>query len=45
MKPGDILLFKAETDFFSKLIAWGANSKYSHDRGIGLGLKMYPPWV
>ena len=30
MKPGDILLFKAETDPFSRLIAWGTNSKYSH---------------
>jgi uncharacterized protein YycO len=30
MKPGDILLFKAEKDFMSRLIAWGTNSKYSH---------------
>lgn len=30
MKPGDILLFKAEKDFMSKLIAWGTNSRYSH---------------
>ena len=27
---GDILLFKAEKDFLSKIIAWGTNSKYSH---------------
>ena len=30
MNPGDILLFKAEKDFISKLIAWGTDSKYSH---------------
>jgi len=30
MKAGDILLFKAEKDFLSKVIAWGTNSKYSH---------------
>lgn len=30
MKPGDILLFKAEKDPVSKIIAWGTNSKYSH---------------
>lgn len=30
MKAGDILLFKAEKDFVSNLIAWGTNSKYSH---------------
>lgn len=30
MKPGDILLFKAERDWKSKLIAWGTNSTYSH---------------
>ena len=30
MQPGDILLFKAETDPFSRLIAWGTNSKYTH---------------
>ncbi|MFA5143260.1 MAG: hypothetical protein WC522_03715 [Candidatus Omnitrophota bacterium] len=30
MKPGDILLFKAEKDLASKLIAWGTNSLYSH---------------
>jgi uncharacterized protein YycO len=30
MKPGDILLFKAERDFISQIIAWGTNSKYSH---------------
>jgi hypothetical protein len=30
MKTGDILLFKAEKDFLSWLIAWGTNSKYSH---------------
>ena len=30
MKAGDILLFKAEKDWLSKLIAWGTNSKYSH---------------
>jgi uncharacterized protein YycO len=30
MKPGDILLFKAERDFISRLIAWGTESKYSH---------------
>ena len=29
MKPGDILLFKAE-DGISKIIAWGTGSKYSH---------------
>ncbi len=29
MKPGDILLFKGE-DGFSKLIAWGTKSKYTH---------------
>lgn len=30
MKAGDILLFKAEKDLISKMIAWGTNSKYSH---------------
>ena len=30
MKPGDILLFKAETDPFSRLIAWGTGSTYTH---------------
>lgn len=30
MKPGNILLFKAEKDLASKLIAWGTNSLYSH---------------
>ena len=30
MKPGDILLFKAEKNILSKLIAWGTNSIYSH---------------
>ena len=30
MKAGDVLLFKAERNFFSKIIAWGTNSKYSH---------------
>jgi len=30
VKPGDILLFKAEKDLLSKLIAWGTNSPYSH---------------
>ncbi|MEA3328366.1 MAG: YiiX/YebB-like N1pC/P60 family cysteine hydrolase [Candidatus Omnitrophota bacterium] len=30
MKAGDILLFKAEEDLLSKLIAWGTDSKYSH---------------
>lgn len=30
MLPGDILLFKAEKDFFSRLIAWGTNSPYCH---------------
>jgi hypothetical protein len=30
MNPGDILLFKAEKDLISKLIAWGTSSKYSH---------------
>jgi uncharacterized protein YycO len=30
MKAGDILLFKAEDEFLSKIIAWGTNSKYSH---------------
>ncbi len=30
MKAGDILLFKAEKDWLSKLIAWGTNSVYSH---------------
>jgi hypothetical protein len=30
VKPGDILLFKAERDFISRLIAWGTGSKYSH---------------
>ena len=30
MKAGDILLFKAEKDWLSKLIAWGTDSKYSH---------------
>ncbi len=29
MNPGDILLFKAEKGF-SKIIAWGTGSKYSH---------------
>lgn len=30
MIPGDILLFRAEEDFLSKVIAWGTNSVYSH---------------
>ena len=30
MKAGDIILFKAEKDLISILIAWGTNSKYSH---------------
>ncbi len=30
MKAGDILLFKAEKDLVSKMIAWGTNSPYSH---------------
>lgn len=30
IQAGDILLFKAEKDFLSKIIAWGTNSKYSH---------------
>lgn len=30
MQAGDILLFKAEKGFLSKIIAWGTNSKYSH---------------
>ena len=30
MRTGDILLFKAEEDFISKIIAWGTNSVYSH---------------
>ena len=30
MQAGDILLFKAEKDIFSRLIAWGTNSKYAH---------------
>ena len=30
MQAGDILLFKAESNVFSKLIAWGTNSTYSH---------------
>ena len=30
MKPGDILLFKAEKEPLSRLIAWGTNSKYAH---------------
>ena len=30
MKAGDILLFKAEKDLVSKIIAWGTNSPYSH---------------
>lgn len=30
MREGDILLFKAEDNLLSKLIAWGTNSKYSH---------------
>lgn len=30
MRTGDILLFKAEKSFLSKLIAWGTNSAYSH---------------
>jgi hypothetical protein len=30
MKPGDILLFKAEKDFLSRLITWGTGSIYSH---------------
>jgi len=30
MKPGDILLFKAEKELLSRLIAWGMNSRYSH---------------
>ncbi|MFH1782584.1 MAG: YiiX/YebB-like N1pC/P60 family cysteine hydrolase [Candidatus Omnitrophota bacterium] len=30
MQAGDIFLFRAEKAFFSKVIAWGTNSKYSH---------------
>ena len=30
MQAGDILLFKAEKDFLSKIVAWSTNSKYSH---------------
>ncbi|MCK4852506.1 MAG: hypothetical protein KAS86_05255 [Candidatus Omnitrophica bacterium] len=30
MKSGDILLFKAENDILSMIIAWGTNSRYSH---------------
>ena len=30
LKPGDIILFKPGGDFFSRIIAWGTNSKYSH---------------
>ena len=30
MKAGDILLFKAERDWLSRIIAWGTNSRYSH---------------
>jgi hypothetical protein len=30
MQPGDILLFKAEKDWTSRLIAWGTNSPYAH---------------
>ena len=30
MRAGDILLFKAEKDIFSRMIAWGTNSRYSH---------------
>ena len=30
MNPGDILLFKAEKDILSRLIAWGTDSLYSH---------------
>jgi uncharacterized protein YycO len=30
MKNGDILLFKAERDLISQLIAWGTDSVYSH---------------
>jgi uncharacterized protein YycO len=30
MQAGDILLFKAEKDLISKLIAWGTNSPYAH---------------
>ena len=30
MQVGDILLFKAEKDLMSKMIAWGTNSPYSH---------------
>lgn len=30
MKPGDILLFKAERDIISWLIAWGTDSDYTH---------------
>jgi len=30
MKSGDILLFKAEKDLISKMIAWGTKSVYSH---------------
>jgi hypothetical protein len=30
MQPGDILLFKAEKDWGSRLIAWGTNSPYAH---------------
>ena len=30
LKAGDILLFKAERDWSSRLVAWGTNSKYAH---------------
>lgn len=30
MKSGDIILFKAGKSVFSKLIAWGTKSEYSH---------------
>jgi len=30
MKPGDIILFKPGGDLFSRIIAWGTKSLYSH---------------
>jgi len=30
MEAGDILLFRAEKNLISKMIAWGTNSPYSH---------------
>jgi hypothetical protein len=30
MESGDILLFRAEKDVISKIIAWGTGSEYSH---------------